>query len=449
MRGQTQAPCSDSRLALHLTGVKYRFFPVAIFCSALLMFSAHAAKESASTLKDNRNNATRHNAARTAQTTPAAGRPVLRDGEAENRLIEVYRLIGSAEYRQALGKAENLALTYPHFQLAQLVYGDLLAFHAGPKDRPGVMPDGIKATGNADSGLFDLRAESAQRLKALRERPPANTVPSQFVGLSERNRHAIAVDASRSRLYLFENTPAGLKLVADYYMSVGKAGIEKSTEGDLRTPLGVYYITSLVDRKQLKDFYGSGALPINYPNPLDVSRGKTGSGIWLHGTPSGQFSRAPLASDGCMVLSNPDLERIMHTVEARSTPVVIAQQLKWVEPKMLRAEGQAFEKSLEAWRLAKSGSYFDQLLAFYTADFRNYAGSREDWASALLAETQARQGRATQLKDVSYLRWSDTADTMVVTFGEVTEGKRTGPVKRQYWIRRGGDWKIFFEGVIG
>ena len=35
--------------------------------------------------------------------------------------------------------------------------------------------------------------------------------------LAPRYKHAIAVDASRSRLYLFENTDKGLKLVADYY----------------------------------------------------------------------------------------------------------------------------------------------------------------------------------------------------------------------------------------
>jgi cyclophilin family peptidyl-prolyl cis-trans isomerase len=98
------------------------------------------------------------------------------------------------------------------------------------------------------------------------------------------------VDASRSRLYLFENTPQGLRLVADYYASVGKLGIEKSVEGDQRTPLGVYFITSRLDPATLRDFYGAGALPLNYPNPLDQLRGKTGSGIWLHGTPPDQFS---------------------------------------------------------------------------------------------------------------------------------------------------------------
>jgi hypothetical protein len=59
------------------------------------------------------------------------------------------------------------------------------------------------------------------------------------------------------------------------------------------------------------------------------------------------------------------------------------------------------------------------------------------------------RGKAIELKDLSVLHWADTADTMVVTFGEVPVGARTGPVKRQYWVREGLQWKIFFEGVIG
>ena len=56
---------------------------------------------------------------------------------------------------------------------------------------------------------------------------------------------------------------------------------------------------------------------------------------------------------------------------------------------------------------------------------------------------------AIQLKDLSVLRWTDTADTMVVTFGEVADGARTGTSKRQYWVRQGQQWKIFYEGVTG
>jgi murein L,D-transpeptidase YafK len=161
----------------------------------------------------------------------------------------------------------------------------------GPVRAFGDVPENVAR----DSGqaLAELREESQLRMRALRERPPAGAVPAQFLQLSSKNKHAIAIDTSRARLYLFQNGPQGLKLIADYYISVGKSGWEKVAEGDLRTPVGVYFITSNLDPKSLKDFYGVGALPINYPNPYDARRGKTGRGIWLHGTPPDQFSRAP------------------------------------------------------------------------------------------------------------------------------------------------------------
>ena len=212
----------------------------------------------------------------------------------------------------------------------------------------------------------------------------------------------------------------------------------------------MYFITSRLDPATLKDFYGAGALPINYPNPLDQVRGKTGSGIWLHGTPPDQFSRAPLATDGCVALANPDLERILRTVEPRSTPVVIAKQLQWVQAHSVQAERNSFEAVLNAWSAAKSEGNMNRLLGFYAPDFQSYKKKPlSEWATVLQAESQALKGRPVHLKDKAYLRWTDSADTMVVTFGEVAEGARTGPIKRQYWTRRGQQWQIFFEGVIG
>ena len=375
----------------------------------------------------------------------------LRDGQAEARLMEVYRLAASGQGREALAKAESLARDYPHFQLAQLAVGDLLIARTRPLRRLGDVPepDTIRSI-QAASVLDELRTESRQRVDALRSRPPQGTIPAQFLELPARSKHAIAVDASRSRLYLFENTTKGLVLVADYYASVGKLGIEKGAEGDQRTPLGVYFITSRLDPATLKDFYGAGALPINYPNPLDQTRGKTGGGIWLHGTPSGQFARAPLSTDGCLVLANPDLERILRTVEPRSTPVVIARQLQWVAPQSIQADRASFDAVLNAWRNAKSDGDMKRLLGFYAADFQSHRKKPlAEWTPVLEAEARALRGRELHLKDKSYLRWTDSADTMVVTFGEVAQGARTGPVKRQYWTRRGQQWQIFFEGVIG
>jgi murein L,D-transpeptidase YafK len=386
-------------------------------------------------------------AARAKKHAPIPRAPSVHDGEAEARLIEIYKLMGRANGRQALAKAEVLVRDHPNFQLAQLVYGDLLFAQSRPLRAVGDVPDTAASSGA--QALAELREESQLRLRALRERPVPGTIPAQFLQLAPRNQHAIAIDTARARLYLFENSPNGLKLLADYYISVGKSGIEKSTEGDLRTPLGVYFITSSLDPKSLKDFYGAGALPINYPNPYDARRGRTGGGIWLHGAPPAQFSRPPKATDGCIVLANPDLQRIISTEEVRTTPVVIAQNLQWVAAKAMHPDNRHFADTLQAWRAAKVSGDMARLLAFYTPDASGAGKTLSEWTPQLKSELDKARGHNIELKDLSYLHWTDAADTMLVTFGEVLSGKQTGPVKRQYWVRQGPSWKIFFEGVIG
>ncbi len=376
-------------------------------------------------------------------------------GRAEARLIEIYRLISQGQHREALSQAERLVRDHPNFHLAHLVHGDLLSLQVRPVRQLGDVPD-TTATAAAQQ-LSILRDESRRRLRALTERPPEGAIPSQFLSLAHQSRHAIAVDASRSRLYLFENqTPSGsaggllaappkLKLLGDFYISVGLSGIEKEVEGDKRTPLGVYYITSNLHPDSLPDLYGVGALPINYPNPLDMQRGKTGSGIWLHGTPREQFVRAPQASDGCVVLSNPDLERLLSTVQIRTTPVVIAPELQWVQPEELDAERRGFETALASWQEAKSTGQNDRLSTFYSSKL--LAGSGSGGGRPEGGPETAKNTRAVDIKDVSVLRWQDQQDTMVVTFGEVPQGQSRGVTRRQYWALERDQWKIFHEGT--
>lgn len=379
-------------------------------------------------------------------------------GEAEARLIDIYRHIGQSKHREALRMAEDLVAAHPNFQLAQLVLGDLLTLQTHPVRQLGNVPDTTALA--AHEQLAALREESSRRLRALTERPPAGSVPDQILTLAPRSRHVIAVDASRSRLYLFENlapvdeksedTPSPqLRLMADFYISVGLSGIEKLVEGDQRTPLGVYYITSNLNPANLPDLYGAGALPINYPNALDVRRGKTGHGIWLHGTPRAQFVRAPQASDGCVVLSNPDLKRLLDTVAIRSTPVIIAQELRWVRPDALNPDRKAFHATLEAWRNAKSQGVMDGLRPFYSDQFRSAGRDPDQWWARVDSELRNKGDRAIQLKELSVLRWRDSDDTMVVTFGEAVEGQSRSVTKRQYWGLENGQWRIFFEGQVG
>jgi L,D-transpeptidase YnhG len=381
---------------------------------------------------------------RKAQPSAASGL------QAEARLLQIYQLIGQSKTREALRLADQLVADHPNFSLAQLVYGDLLVAQTQPLRSLGDVPE---ATVRAAPGaLTELREESLLRIRALRERPKAGLAPSNFVRLSARNKHAIAVDASRARLYLFENTPQGLRLVADYYASIGKMGFEKQTEGDLKTPLGIYYITNTLDPKSLKDLYGAGALPINYPNPYDMRRGKTGSGIWLHGVPQAQFARAPKATDGCVAVSNPDLEDILKRVEIRTTPVVILPRLEWINPAQSNADVAAYDRAFAAWRTAKSNGSLEQTLAHYSADFNSFGKTLADWRDVLAKEIARR--RSFELKDEAVLHWAESVQsaTMVVTFSEIPVGAVSGPTKRQYWLRAPStqnQWKIIFEGNVG
>jgi len=128
----------------------------------------------------------------------------------EARLIEVYRRLRAGDLNGALTKAETLTRDVPNFQLAQLVYGDLLLARLGRLGQFGDVPAAVSANATSPDQLPQLRREALVRLAALAERPPEGALPKEFIAIPPSTRHAIAVDASRSRLYLFENGPDGL-----------------------------------------------------------------------------------------------------------------------------------------------------------------------------------------------------------------------------------------------
>ena len=157
-------------------------------------------------------------------------------------------------------------------------------------------------------------------------------------------------NTKRSRLYVYENQRGRLQFVTDYYVTIGKQGAAKMREGDQKTPLGVYHVTANLPRAKLTDFYGSGAFPINYPNEWDKRQGRNGHGIWLHGTPSDTYARPPRASDGCIVLSNPDLEALGLGLQVGLTTVIIAEEIQWSTADAHESERQTLAQALESWR---------------------------------------------------------------------------------------------------
>jgi murein L,D-transpeptidase YafK len=364
---------------------------------------------------------------------------------AEAQLAIVLEKVRQGSLDAALKEIDRLIDRHPNFRLAHLVRGDLLIAHATPIDRLG-------NTGHAGGGrLEELRAEAFARLRAHRDRPPADHVPSYLLRMGPSQRHAIVVDASRLRAFVFENTDGTPRLVEDFYTTLGRNGIDKMREGDRKTPIGVYQVTSTIPGAKLPDLYGWGALPIDYPNEWDRLAGKTGYGIWLHGVPSDTYARAPWASDGCIALANPDIERLSRRVQAGATPVIIADRIEWVSREVAGAEGAEIMQWLESWRRDWESLDSGRYLAHYAAGFRSGNMELGAWSAHKRRVNASKKWVKVGLENVSVLRSPAKQELISVTFDQVYRSSNLTRriAKRQYWVREGGRWKIAYEGLVG
>jgi len=257
------------------------------------------------------------------------------------------------------------------------------------------------------------------------------------------------VDSSRSRLYVFANANGRPKLVADYYVTLGKNGIDKARQGDQKTPLGVYHVTANLPRKKLTDFYGAGAFPINYPNEWDRQQGRGGHGIWLHGVPREVYNRAPRASDGCIVLSNPDLEAVGQHVQVGLTPVIIADEIEWSDPRSVEAERGSLAAALEQWRADWQSRDTERYLGHYSKRFSAGKQDYAAWATHKRGVNAGKKWIEVGVADVAMFRYPREGDFVVVTFEQAyrSDSLKNTMKKRQYWIREDGAWKIVYEGA--
>lgn len=360
----------------------------------------------------------------------------------EKQLSGVLQAIDEQRLDLAMQRVEALIAEHPNFRLAHLIRGDLLLARRQPIQTLGNVPKTVP-----QDKIDGLRAEALSRLPALRERPNGDLVPRHVLQLDNEQQHALVVDSRRLRLYVFQNDGDRPRLVADYYVSLGKNGIEKSLEGDQKTPVGVCHVTANLPRQKLNDFYGSGAFPINYPNAWDRKRGRAGHGIWLHGTPSDTYSRPPRASDGCIVLSNSDLDLVAGKARVGATPVVIADELEWVPAGTLEAERKSLADALEAWRADWETRDTAKYLSHYSAKFSSANQDLAAWAARKRKVNAGKQRIKVGLNRVSMFHYP-RENFVVVGFDQDYRSSNLSNVmrKRQYWVREGARWKIIYEG---
>ena len=381
-------------------------------------------------------------------TAPAlhAQDPPLKAGSdsAEARFERVLRGMTGGRLPAALDEMRRLAELYPNWRLAHLVHGDLLLARGAPIARFG------NTAYAAPERLEDFRVEALARLRASRDAPRPGTIPRYLLQFDRRQRNAIVVDASRSRVYVYENTGGTPRLIQDYYSALGKNGVDKLREGDRKTPLGVYHVTASIPGSKLPDLYGWGAFPISYPNEWDRITGRTGYGIWLHGVPSDTYARAPRSSDGCVALANADLAELAKQVRVGVTPVIIADQIEWTTPEASRDEREAFMNQLEAWRRDWQSLDAGRYLGHYAREFRSDGMDFAAWSAHKRRVNAAKRWIRVSLDRVSVLRSPGPKALMVVSFDQDYRSsnlvQRTR--KRQYWTVEGKRWRIAYEAPV-
>lgn len=186
----------------------------------------------------------------------------------------------------------------------------------------------------------------------------------------------IAVDKKQQALFLFERH-SPLRPVNTFTCTTGQNVGDKLVEGDLKTPEGVYFVVGKVENGLDYEKYGYEAYILNYPNPVDKLRRKTGYGIWIHGR---GVPIAPNLTEGCVSLNNTDIAMLGKTL-VPGTPVALAEGVSFAPQAPaddIAAIRELYRRTYgwaNAWS-AKSGKFFE----YYDADAYSIAQG-ENFAS--------------------------------------------------------------------
>ncbi len=359
----------------------------------------------------------------------------------EALLVESMLSVSNNKLDVALNEVDSLLKINPNFKLAQLIRGDLLLARARPLSDFGNAPD-------AAARMEDFRDEARVRLHRFQEQSPATLIPKFLWQLDPQQHYAIVVDTGKSTLYLYENVDGEPRYVADYYISSGKKGSEKISEGDQKTPIGVYFIKSSLPKNQLADLYGSAAYPLSYPNEWDRRQGRDGHGIWLHGTPSDTYSRPPRASNGCVVLPNEDLDHLGKVLQIGITPVIITNQMDWSDEQS-KSDRTSLMNEIEQWRADWASLDTDTYLKHYARDFSSTGADLSDWTRQKKQVNAGKSWIKVSLSNLSVFAYPNQPDLVVVSFEQDYESNNLNNrmKKRQYWMKRDNRWQIVYEGA--
>ncbi|MAS82199.1 MAG: hypothetical protein CMF45_05880 [Legionellales bacterium] len=363
----------------------------------------------------------------------------------ETLLLKAVENIRNSDTERALINLKQLVKANPNFNAAQLMYADLMLA------RSQVITDFGNIANVSFERVTALRNEVMTRWRNHVSPVDRNKIPSSLMKLARNQDHVIVVDISSSRLFLFKNQEGVPTLINDFYVTIGKNGAGKYIEGDQKTPVGVYFVTGFISPEELPDLYGNGAFPINYPNVWDQRHGRTGFGIWLHGTPSKTYSRPPRDSNGCVIVSNQDLNALLPFIEKDRTPVIISDLIDWITKQEWTKRRDNYKLFVEMWRKDWESRDVDLYLRHYSKKYSGLGKNYNSWVEYKRRVNPSKKFIKVNITNKSMFLYPGEYQLMVVTFVQdyASDNFHRKFTKRQYWrMEDDGQWRIIYEGVV-
>ncbi|WP_045216621.1 L,D-transpeptidase family protein [Desulfonatronovibrio magnus] len=170
----------------------------------------------------------------------------------------------------------------------------------------------------------------------------------------------LTVDKQNQSFLIFSNKSPLVKKES-WQCTTGQAQGDKLVEGDLKTPEGIYFLERRIANNPYLPYelFGDLAFTLNYPNPVDRIKNKTGHSIWIHGRGR---EVVPFDTEGCVAMDMEYMLALEDYVEFRKTPVIIAEKISWSPDEIEHEHSRAIARNslqwADDWR-NKSTAYFE------------------------------------------------------------------------------------------
>ncbi|MFP4520790.1 MAG: L,D-transpeptidase family protein [Fibrobacterota bacterium] len=326
-----------------------------------------------------------------------------------------------------------------------------------------------------------------EKKDALREAVPGTAV-------SEKADKKRALFSEWEYLFYAEKASKTLRLLRLYpdnsystekvykQIGTGERNGRKRERGDLKTPLGVYWVIEYKSGEELPAIYGAMAYVLNYPNEADREAGRTGSGIWIHGVETG---KKPETTKGCLEVTNENLRELYGIIgKGIGTPVIITEnrlpdsafiqsvfsynRIRSIKNRIVDASHQErvllenlskpdsstyrqitgeIRKLVEKWRSAWESKMLEGYASCYNRDVFKWRGmSFDDWETRKRGIFRAADSISVKIEDI---RFSYVGERVAkLSFIQNYRSPTFSQVSRKYMVVANelDGWKIINEG---